>query len=50
VVEDAAAGVEGALAAGMAVIGITNSLSADKLAHATQVVDNYQALERLLLR
>lgn len=49
VIEDAAAGVEAALAAGMKVIGITNSLSADKLAHATHVVQNYLEIERLLL-
>ena len=49
VVEDAAAGVEAALAANMAVIAITNSLSAKQLARATRVVDNYDEIERLLL-
>lgn len=49
VIEDAAAGVEGALAAGMRVIAITNSLPRAKLAHATVVVDNYQEIEKLLL-
>lgn len=49
VIEDAAAGVEAGLAAGMKVIAITNSLSAEKLARATHVVDNYDAIERLLL-
>src|SRR6185295_5576236 len=38
VIEDSVAGVQGALAAGMEVIGITNSFSAEKLARATQVV------------
>lgn len=49
VVEDSAAGVEAALAAGMAVIAITNSLSAEKLSKATQVVGSYGEIERLLL-
>ncbi len=49
VIEDAAAGVEAALAAGMRVIGITNSLSAEKLARATRVVQSYEEIERLLL-
>ncbi|MHC1764116.1 MAG: HAD family hydrolase [Verrucomicrobiia bacterium] len=49
VVEDSAAGVEAALAAGMAVIAITNSLSAEKLARATRVVGTYTEVERLLL-
>jgi HAD superfamily hydrolase (TIGR01509 family) len=49
VIEDSAAGVEAALAAGMQVIAITNSLAADKLARATRVVDNYGEIERLLL-
>jgi HAD superfamily hydrolase (TIGR01509 family) len=48
VIEDAAAGVEAALAAGMAVIGITNSLSAGQLARATHVVRNYEQISRLL--
>jgi HAD superfamily hydrolase (TIGR01509 family) len=49
VVEDSAAGVEAALAAGMAVIAITNSLAAEKLARATRVVANYDQIERWLL-
>jgi HAD superfamily hydrolase (TIGR01509 family) len=49
VVEDAAAGVDAALAAGMSVIAITNSLSADKLARATRVVGTYEEIERLFL-
>lgn len=49
VVEDSAAGVEAALAAGMTVIAITNSLPAEKLARANQVVDGYDELERCLL-
>ncbi len=49
VVEDAAAGVDAALAAGMDVIGITNSLPAEKLAHATHVVRTYHEIEQLLV-
>jgi HAD superfamily hydrolase (TIGR01509 family) len=49
VIEDAAAGVEAALSAGMQVIGITNSLSAEKLARATHVVQSYAEIRRLLL-
>jgi HAD superfamily hydrolase (TIGR01509 family) len=49
VIEDAAAGVDAALAAGMAVIAITNSLSAERLARATRVVETYDQIERLLL-
>ena len=49
VIEDAAAGVEGALAAGMSVIGITNSLPADKLSRATHVVSDYEQIAELLL-
>ena len=49
VVEDAAAGVEAALAAGMKAIAITNSLSAEKLSHATHVVHSYAEIRRLLL-
>ena len=48
VIEDSVAGVEGALAAGMRVIGITNTLSASQLKRATHVVDTYQEIERLL--
>ena len=49
VVEDSVAGVEGALAAGMRVIGITNTLSAAQIKRATHVVDTYQEIERLLM-
>lgn len=49
VVEDSAAGVEAALAAGMAVIAITNSLSAEKLARATRVVSTYDEIAGRLL-
>ena len=49
VVEDSAAGVEAALAAGMTVIAITNSLPAEKLSRATRVVESYAELEQLLL-
>ncbi len=49
VIEDAAAGVQAALSAGMTVIGITNSLPKEKLAHATHVVSNYREIEQLLL-
>ncbi len=49
VIEDAAFGVEAALAAGMRVIGITNSLPAEKLSRATHVVKTYAEIERLLL-
>jgi len=49
VIEDSAAGVEAAKAAGMRVIGITNSLPRAKLAHAHHVVDDYRAIEALLL-
>lgn len=49
VVEDAAVGVEAALAAGMRVIAITNTLPAEKLSRATHVVARYEQIERLLL-
>lgn len=49
VIEDSEAGVEGARAAGMSVIAITNTLPADKLARATRVVRSYDEMERLLL-
>jgi HAD superfamily hydrolase (TIGR01509 family) len=49
VIEDAAAGVEAARAAGMAVIGITNSLGAEALARASHVVRTYPEVEALLL-
>jgi HAD superfamily hydrolase (TIGR01509 family) len=49
VIEDSAAGVEGALAAGMSVIAITNTLSAEQLDRATHTVQSYAEIERLLL-
>jgi HAD superfamily hydrolase (TIGR01509 family) len=49
VVEDSAAGVTAARAAGMDVIAITHSLPREQLAHATHVVENYEEVERLLL-
>lgn len=49
VVEDSAAGVTAARAAGMAVIALTHSLPRSELAHATHVVDTYEEVEQLLL-
>ena len=49
VIEDSAAGVAAARAAGMPVIAITNTLSAEKLTHATHVVRTYAEIEALLL-
>jgi beta-phosphoglucomutase-like phosphatase (HAD superfamily) len=49
VIEDSAAGVDAALAAGMTVIAITNSLPAEKLSRATSVVETYVEIEQLLL-
>ena len=49
VIEDAAAGVEAALAAGMKVIGICNSLPPEQLARATWVVHYYEQIDQLLL-
>lgn len=49
VVEDSAAGVTAARAAGMAVIAITHSLPREQLAGATHVVDTFEEIERLLL-
>lgn len=49
VIEDSAAGVTAARAAGMDVIAITNSLPREQLAEATRVVDTYEEIERLLL-
>jgi HAD superfamily hydrolase (TIGR01509 family) len=49
VIEDSAAGIDAALAAGMTVIAITNSLPAEKLSRATHVVETYAELEELLL-
>ena len=49
VIEDSAAGVAAARAAGMRVIGITNTLPAEKLQDATALVTDYAAIRRLLL-
>src|SRR5437867_786675 len=46
VIEDSTAGVEAALAAGMSVIAITNSVPAAKLVRATRVVGSYAEMER----
>lgn len=50
VIEDSAAGVTAARAAGMTAIAITNTLPAEKLTHAHHVVRTYEEIERLLLR
>lgn len=49
VIEDSIAGVQGARAAGMTVIAITNSLPAQDLAEAHYVVQNYAEISALLL-
>jgi HAD superfamily hydrolase (TIGR01509 family) len=49
VIEDAAAGVEAALAAGMTALAITNSLPKEKLTRANHVVSTYEEIDRLLL-
>jgi HAD superfamily hydrolase (TIGR01509 family) len=49
VIEDSAAGVTAARAAGMTAIAITNTLPAEKLTHAHHVVRTYGEVERLLL-
>jgi HAD superfamily hydrolase (TIGR01509 family) len=49
VVEDSKPGVAAGLAAGMEVIAITNTHSAEELQHATHIVSTYQEIERLLL-
>ena len=48
VIEDSAAGVTAARAAGMTAIAITNTLPAEKLTHAHHVVRTYGEIERLL--
>lgn len=50
VIEDSAAGVEAARAAGMVSIAITNSLPAAKLSRADHVVSTYREIEALLLK
>lgn len=49
VIEDSAAGVEAARAAGMTVIAITNTLPAEKLDRAHHVVSAYEQVESLLI-
>ncbi len=49
VIEDSAAGVTAARAAGMTAIAITNTLPAEQLTHASHVVRTYEEIERLLL-
>jgi len=49
VIEDSAAGVEAAIAAGMTVIGITNSIPREKLGRAHYVVTTYKEIDELLL-
>lgn len=49
VIEDAAAGVDAALAAEMSVIAITNTLPKEKLNRATHIVHNYEEIKRLLV-
>lgn len=48
VIEDSAAGVTAARAAGMTAVAITNTLPAEKLAHAQHIVRTYEEIERLL--
>lgn len=48
VIEDAAVGIEAALAAGMEVIAITNTLPAEKLSRASRIVKRYAEIEALL--
>lgn len=49
VIEDSAAGVTAAVAAGMTVVAITNTLMPDQLKHAHEVVATYEAIEEYLL-
>lgn len=49
VIEDSAAGVEAALAGGMTVIAITNSLPREKLGRAHHIVESYRELDGMLL-
>jgi HAD superfamily hydrolase (TIGR01509 family) len=49
VIEDSAAGVDAALAAGMSVIAITNTLPVEQLARATKVVRTFAEIEAALL-
>lgn len=49
VIEDSAAGVEAALAAGMNVIAITNSIAKEKLTQASHIVSSYPEIREILL-
>ncbi|MHB8520409.1 MAG: HAD family hydrolase [Limisphaerales bacterium] len=49
VIEDSAAGVEAALAGGMSIIAITNTLPPEQLARADKVVKTYAEIEAELL-
>lgn len=49
VIEDSAAGVTAARAAGMTAIAITNTLPAEKLTHAQHVVRTYEEIGQLLI-
>ena len=48
VIEDSAVGTQAAVAAGMTVIAITNTLPASQLAHAHHVVSRYEEIQALL--
>jgi HAD superfamily hydrolase (TIGR01509 family) len=48
VLEDTVAGIEAALAAGMKVIAITNTLARDNLVRANRVVASYAEIDQLL--
>jgi HAD superfamily hydrolase (TIGR01509 family) len=50
VIEDSAVGTQAAVAAGMTVIAITNTLPAGQLAHAHHVVKRYEEIQALLAR
>ena len=49
VIEDSKPGIAASLAAGMEVIAITNTHSADELRRATHIVRTYDEIQRLLL-
>jgi HAD superfamily hydrolase (TIGR01509 family) len=49
VIEDSRPGIAAGLAAGMRVIAITNTHSADQLTHASCVVETYEQIGQLLL-
>ena len=50
VIEDSVAGVQAGIAAGMKVIGITNSVSADALSKAHYVVESVEGPRSLLMK